>query len=141
MIEGASVGESVLTHYEYLDDEAMTLYHSASDILVYPYRNITQSGALLTGMGFGKPIVATRVGGFVETLADGRGELIPPDDPEALGSAILRLALDSAERARLGRAARDYIDASHNWDRAAERTAELYASLQGMSHEPSARNY
>lgn len=39
-----------------------------SDFLVYPYRRISQSGALLLGLYFNKPILASDLPPFIETL-------------------------------------------------------------------------
>ena len=39
-------------------------------------------------MAHGVPVVATNVEGLPTTLADGRGLLVPPEDPEALAGAI-----------------------------------------------------
>lgn len=46
----------------------------------------------MEGMGHGKPIVATTVGGILEVINDGEnGLLVPPVQPEALTAALERL--------------------------------------------------
>ena len=40
----------------------------AADILIYPYREVTTSGALMTGLSFGKPVIATALPFFEEAL-------------------------------------------------------------------------
>jgi glycosyltransferase involved in cell wall biosynthesis len=63
--------------------------------------------ALLEAMAWGRAIVATRVGGVPDVVADGvEARIVPPDDPEALAAAIGALMRDPDERLRLGRAAR-----------------------------------
>lgn len=53
------------------------------------------------------PVVATRVTGLEDALADGEsGFLCPPGDVEALAAAVLRVLRDDELRARLGRAGR-----------------------------------
>ena len=49
----------------------------AADLVVLPYREIDQSGVLFTALAFGKPMLATTVGGFPEIAA---AELVPPGD-------------------------------------------------------------
>jgi glycosyltransferase involved in cell wall biosynthesis len=39
-------------------------------------------------MGLGVPVVGTNVDGFPETLADGRGVIVAPEDPQALAIAL-----------------------------------------------------
>jgi glycosyltransferase involved in cell wall biosynthesis len=65
-------------------------------------------------MSSGVPPVATRVGGIPEVVLDGEsGRLVEPGDPGALAGAILELAIDPAERERLGESA---IHASSSCD-------------------------
>jgi len=132
MIEDSGSNGSIRAFNTYVTNEDMAAYHAASDMLVYPYKNITQSSALLTGMDFSKPIIATSVGGFVETLANGRGKLIPANDSSALAESILALASNASERERLGRAAKEYVAYDQSWNKAAEITSSLYRRLVGM---------
>ena len=59
-----------------------------ADLLVVPSRYESWSQAAVTAMAHGVPVVATNVEGLPTTLADGRGLLVPPEDPEALAGAI-----------------------------------------------------
>jgi len=64
--------------------------------------------ALLEAMALSKPIVATAVGGVPEVVEDGvTGTLLQTRDPQQLADAILRVAADRAEGARVGRAGYD----------------------------------
>ena len=57
-------------------------------------------------MLLGVPVIAARVGAIPEILSDGlTGLLVPPDHPEALAAAMIRLAGDPSLRARLAAAA------------------------------------
>ena len=64
--------------------------------------------ALLESMAAGKAIVATRVGGVPALVRDEEDALlVPPRDPDALGSAIARLLRDRSLRERLGSSSRE----------------------------------
>ncbi|MBA4379052.1 MAG: glycosyl transferase family 1, partial [Gemmatimonas sp.] len=66
----------------------------------------------------GRPVVATRVSSLPEVVRDGEtGLLVPPDDPDALAAAILKLLGDPGLRHRLGAAAAARIRT--DYDRAA----------------------
>jgi glycosyltransferase involved in cell wall biosynthesis len=72
----------------------------------------------------GKAVVASRVGGIPEIVADGdTGILVPPDDVTAFAQALTRLLGDAALRQRLGAAARRRV---HTWSQAATELAEVY---------------
>jgi sugar transferase (PEP-CTERM/EpsH1 system associated) len=57
---------------------------------------------LLEAMAAGRAVVATRVGGIPEALAEGTGLLVPPKDPEALAHAVITLLGDAPRRLAMG---------------------------------------
>jgi glycosyltransferase involved in cell wall biosynthesis len=61
---------------------------------------------VMEAMAMGKPVIATRIGGMPDLVADGEtGLLVPPGDAGALRAAIDRLLVDKETRERMGRAA------------------------------------
>jgi len=73
----------------YIPEDEMRRYFSEADLVVLPYRKTVTSGIIATAYGFGKPVLATNVGGFHEVVRDGcTGKLVPPDDPRALADGI-----------------------------------------------------
>jgi glycosyltransferase involved in cell wall biosynthesis len=63
--------------------------------------------AVMEALALGLPIVATAVGGIVETIADGvHGSLVAPQAPEALANALIALADDPDTRGRMSLAAK-----------------------------------
>ena len=53
-----------------------------------PSRTEAFSQSAVLAMGLGVPVVGTNVDGFPDTLADGRGLIVEPDDPAALAAAL-----------------------------------------------------
>ncbi len=81
--------------------------YGAMDVVALTSRNEGTPVALIEASAAGKAIVATRVGGVSDVVETERtGLLVPDDDLAALASALERLIVDSALRARLGAAAR-----------------------------------
>ena len=80
-----------------------------------------------------KPVIATAHGGACETVADGEsGFLYPPGDAAALADAIDRvLAMDPAERARMGRAGRARIHAYYTVEAMQAATLRVYEQVTG----------
>jgi glycosyltransferase involved in cell wall biosynthesis len=69
------------------------------------------SNTILEAMATALPVIATRVGGNAELVDDGRtGEVVPPDDVEALAQALVRMAVDPAHAAAMGRAGRTEVE-------------------------------
>jgi glycosyltransferase involved in cell wall biosynthesis len=82
----------------------------AMDLFVLPsYANEGVPQALMQAMMSGLPAITTAVGAIGEVARDGETAIVvSPQDTAALVAAIARLMDDPAERARLGRAARDF---------------------------------
>ena len=73
----------------YVSDEEMGRYFAGADLVVLPYRTSKTSGVIATAYGFGKPVLATDVGGFHEVVMDGHtGKLVPPNDAQAIAEGI-----------------------------------------------------
>ena len=85
---------------------------------------------LLEAMALGKPVVASRVGGIPEVVADGRtGLLVPAADPGSLADSVLRLLEHPEEGHRLGEAARRWIQEGFGLTDAVDRTMRFYRDL------------
>jgi len=61
---------------------------------------------LIEAMAAGLPVITTANGGIIELAGEGAGLLVPEGDAEALATAMIRLAQDGKERARLAEAGR-----------------------------------
>ena len=78
----------------------------------------------------GLPVVASRVGGLPESVADGEtGLLVTPGDEAGLSAALARLLGDADLRAAMGRAGRVRVAEKFTARAMAEKTVALYESL------------
>ncbi len=76
----------------------------------------------LEANAFGKPVVATRVGGVPEAVEHGVcGLLVEPGDSQALADAIIRLLSNSEEARRLGECGRRRVETEFTWHHSAEK--------------------
>jgi len=76
---------------------------ASAHLLVHPSRSEGMSNTILEALAEGLPVVATAVGAAPEIIQDGvNGFLVPPDQPERLAEAILRLLDDPLLRGRIG---------------------------------------
>jgi alpha-maltose-1-phosphate synthase len=84
----------------------------------------------LEAMACATAVVASRVGGIPEVVADGEtGLLVAPGDPAALADAINGLLRDPGRAEAMGGKGRQRAVASFGWAAVAARTASLYADL------------
>ena len=64
----------------------------------------------MEAMALGKPVIASRIGGLPEIVADGEtGIVVTPEDSDELRAAIARLVADPALAARMGAAGQDRV--------------------------------
>lgn len=107
-------------------EELVALYRLA-DVVVYPYRAITTSGALATGLAFGKTIVAADLSVFRELLTDRQNALlVDPTQPPALANALLELMNDPGLRHRLAGSVRALNFGDQSWSTIAQQTIQAY---------------
>ncbi|MEK6797596.1 MAG: glycosyltransferase family 4 protein [Planctomycetota bacterium] len=94
------VGEHVVFHNRFVEQQELTEFLEAADVYVSPYPQEAQitSGTLAWAVGAGKAVVSTPYWYAQELLADGRGVLVPFNDPGATAEAVNRLLENDAER-------------------------------------------
>jgi glycosyltransferase involved in cell wall biosynthesis len=91
-----------IEHVPWVADGAAVMRHL--DVLVAPSRQEPFGTVLAEAMAAGTPVVATRVGGLAEVVADGEtGRLVAPGRPAELAAAVLDVL---GRRAQMGAAAR-----------------------------------
>ncbi|MBB2911329.1 glycosyltransferase involved in cell wall biosynthesis [Streptosporangium becharense] len=84
----------------------------------------------LEAMACGVPVVASAVGGHLDTVLPGvTGLLVPPRDPEALGCALRHLLADPLLTAAYGAAAAERARSRYGWDGVAAETLAVYADV------------
>jgi glycosyltransferase involved in cell wall biosynthesis len=88
----------------------------------------------LEAMACGRPVVATAVGGLVDTVADGvTGDLVPPRDPERLGEVLAALLADDERRAAYGAAGVKRARARYRWSRVVADTEAVYRQVRARN--------
>jgi glycosyltransferase involved in cell wall biosynthesis len=94
---------------------------------VNPSRAESFGVAALEAAASGLPVVASRVGGLPEIVADGEtGLLVPPEAPAALAEALRSLIRSPERRRELGKAARARAVERYDWRRCAQAMERLY---------------
>jgi phosphatidylinositol alpha-1,6-mannosyltransferase len=108
-------------------------HYAVADVFAMPCRTRGR-GLDVEGLGIvfleasaaGLPVVAGSSGGAPETVqADRTGVVVDGRDVPAIASAVTRLLVDRALAQRWGAAGREWITATWDWQRSADRLARL----------------
>ncbi|MFE7856901.1 glycosyltransferase [Streptomyces sp. NPDC057403] len=84
-------------------------------------------------MACGAPVLATAVGGQLDTVVDGvTGRLVPADDDHDLGATVRELLADPRLLARYGAQGRRRVLARYTWDRVAEGVVRAYSAVSSV---------
>ncbi|HTV05094.1 MAG TPA: glycosyltransferase family 4 protein [Acidobacteriaceae bacterium] len=94
------VSSHVVFNNRFVSTEEMIEHVGAADIYITPYRQEAQvvSGTLAIALGAGKAIISTPYWHAKEILADGRGVIVPFDNPDSIAEAVIKLLDNDAER-------------------------------------------
>jgi glycosyltransferase involved in cell wall biosynthesis len=112
---------------------------SASDCLVLSSLTEGLPTIIPEAMMSRLPIIATAVGGVPEVVKDGvTGFLVPPRDPKALATTIVRVLRGGKELDDVVLRAEAYAHSTLTWESNAQQTLTAYQAVLGQLHAVSA---
>ena len=110
--------------------------YARASVLMVPsivdYKGQTESLGVVAieAMALGTPVVASRVGGLTDVIADGEtGFLVPQKDPEALAFSMEKILTDGEMAGEMSRNARKRFEKMFSPQSIAERFIQLYGEL------------
>ena len=80
----------MILHTSFIPDKDVPYYFGASDVVIQPYRNATQSGVTPLAYHFEKPMIVTNVGGLPDLVPHGKVGLVTAPDAKSMADSILR---------------------------------------------------
>ncbi len=101
-------------------------------VFVFPSTWESYGIAAAEAMSYGKPVVATDVGGLPEVVGDA-GLLVVPRNPSAIAAATTKLLEDEDLRAVMGKMARSRA-LTYTWEKAAEEMEKVYEQAIRAKH-------
>ena len=82
---------------------------------------------LLEAMDYGKPVVASRVGGIVDIVKHKRnGMLVPQKNPRKLAQAIMYILSNAKIAENMGRNGKKFVVDHYSWSSIIQKTVSLY---------------
>jgi D-inositol-3-phosphate glycosyltransferase len=110
-----------------IEHDALPAWYRSADVVVCAPWYEPFGIVPLEAMACGRPVVASAVGGLLDTVVeDVTGLHVPPRDAAAVADAVGQLLADPARRARYGAAGRRRATTRYSWSRVAAETERVY---------------
>ncbi len=114
----------------FVPHEELGPYYERASVVVVPSRREGYGVVAREAMAYGRPVVATNVGGLPDAVEDGvTGLLVERGDSVALRTTLDRLLGDESLRRGLGSSARRAVKDRVSWEAATRATIEIYRSV------------
>jgi D-inositol-3-phosphate glycosyltransferase len=132
VIDSHGLDKYVIKRIGFVPDEEVEIYFKAADVLILPYRDISQTGVLFLGYNFGLPAIATDVGSLREDIIQGKTGFIceaenPRDLAEKIGMYFSSHIYTAREESR--RRIRKWATQKYSWEVVAGITHRVYEGL------------
>lgn len=122
----------------YIPIENVAPLMETASVVVYPYLNSTQSGSLQVAYSFGRPVIATNVGGLPDAVEDGKsGFLVHPGKPEQLAAAITKFIDNPKLTREMGTYAKHLSETRFSWNTVAKIISNVYGEYPENSNGKS----
>lgn len=128
-VRDAGMTDRLILDLDFLKEERLDAHLQKADMLLFPYRHIDSSGAFLSALRYGKPMICSRVGMFA-SLPPVAGEqavaLCELEDAESLAGTVRPLLASEAMRRGMGEKSLALLEQMGDWNDAAAATAQVY---------------
>jgi beta-1,4-mannosyltransferase len=124
--------EKIKNIFEFIPDDDLQIYMNAADVVVLPYRNILTSGAVISAISFGKPIIAPAIG-CIGDILDEKGSFLYSTTNDGLLKAM-ECALDTNNLISFGKYNLE-LAKKLRWNEIGKKTYHIYQNVLDNKRE------
>lgn len=129
LVEERDLSRQVSWYLDYVPNHEVKPIFELANMVILPYREITQSAVLQLAYSCGRPVVATSVGGLPDVVENKEtGLLVPPGDLQALAGAMTWLLANPEKCRKMGDRARQLSRTRYSWDQIAQKVLDVLES-------------
>ena len=125
IVSKAEDASNIHLKLESIPDDQIQRYMNACDAVVFPYRYVMTSGAVILAMSFGKACIAPRIGCIAEALQNQEHLLYDNSNPEGLFKAM-EFAINNASTLPMVGEFNLNTVVQWDWQRVSNKTLEVY---------------
>lgn len=127
LISQLGLSNNIIIHNEFIPDDKVNLYFSASDIIAQTYKSATQSGVTQIAFHFEKPMLVTNVGGLGEIVINNESGYVVEPNPVEISKSINDFYDNNRCAAFEKRVAQE--KSKYSWNIMAEKITDLYRQI------------
>ncbi|MDX2006529.1 MAG: glycosyltransferase family 4 protein [Meiothermus sp.] len=121
------IGKQTYWNLRFIEDKEVPDIFAKANVVALPYRAIDASGVLTQALIYGRPVVASRLGGLVDFIENGStGYLVPPENPEALSEALKSILSDPQLQLKMAQSAYQRAQNMPTWTQIGKTTLDVY---------------
>ncbi|PZD71755.1 GDP-mannose:glycolipid 4-beta-D-mannosyltransferase [Acaryochloris thomasi RCC1774] len=118
--------ESICFIPRFIAEDEVQIYMNAADVVVFPYRELLTSGAILLATSFGRACIAPQRGAILESLDSKGAFLYDPDSESGLLKAMTSALAHKANLHEMGQ--HNYrVAKAWGWEEVARETSAVYS--------------
>jgi glycosyltransferase involved in cell wall biosynthesis len=129
LIAGEYYEDFLIRSTDFIADSEVKFYLCASDVVVQPYKNATQSGVTPLAYHFDVPMIVTRVGGLPDMVPHGKVGLVCEPDPNAIADAMLQMMQTGTEKFIEGMQEEKI---KYSWEKMCEAIIEMQQKIEHL---------
>ena len=119
----------------FVSSENLPRHFMTLDIFVQPsiYQSESFGVAVLEASACGVPVVATDVGGVQEVCINQKtGFLVPPNDPDAIADAVIKLLDNPSLMQEYGKNGREFVINNYKWPDCVNKMITIFENLKSI---------
>lgn len=124
---------TIIKDFDFIDEEKIPIYFTIADIVVLPYKRISHSGVLHLAYSFSKPVLATNVGDFDESVENFKSGLLVEPNVDSIQTAIERIVSDDLDLRSMGLYANKLNSSKYSWTASAIKLKSAYEVILNRS--------
>jgi glycosyltransferase involved in cell wall biosynthesis len=130
IINNSKFKDRIIHHLQYIPNEEIVKYFSASDLVILPYKNIDHSGIIHLAYSFGKAVLSTNVGDFSEVIInDKSGKILKGASVNELSKTLIQMFQDKYKLQEMGEYAKSLSKTKYSWTDISKQTIQLYSEV------------
>mgnify|MGYP001234315631 FL=1 len=130
LIDDYSLIENITLILRYIDDSEIQKLYEKSDLIVLPYKMISQSGVLLLSMSYGLPALTSDLPAFTEIITDNStGFTFETGNPQSLANKLIDINNNRSLLQKITVNSNKLIESKFDWKRIGEKTKKFYEEI------------